>query len=380
MEIIRKLLGLVNRTEEVNSLNGTITITPVYYLGHTYTAQPTPDELKRAGIILTTKNKKIIEKSLLPSMSINFGENYILLKNEEEDCCCSFDITRIVFSCVDAKNQKMLALFYHNDSPYIATSITVRGLECHMFLCKTRETARNAATKIGSLLEKKYNTQRPSNSAARQKHNIQTICENQLYYNSQPQESCPQQKLPSEQEQQKVLQPSERRINVKNNRIRYSKALDEDIEYDDIYKFFRKNVLNISHSNSFLSTQSDSLSTFLTTTGYDSGRASTAPSIDMKNEDLISVRIDVSIPDLNDGLRPRSEEIIKNRNSDISLNSFPRPLLNPDQDRKVTEQIGHISTIENNFAANSLSDFHSSECNLDTHELDRLLEMSETDI
>ena len=85
MEIIRKLLGLVNRTEEVNSLNGTIT--PVHYLGHTYTAQPTPDELKRAGIILTTKNKKIIEKSLLPSMSINFGENYILLKNEEEDCC-----------------------------------------------------------------------------------------------------------------------------------------------------------------------------------------------------------------------------------------------------------------------------------------------------
>jgi len=280
MDILRRFLSFVNRAD--NDENNTV---PVYYLGHTYTAEATSDELKRAAYILTSKNKNKAEKSSSSVSSINFEENDIILRDGKRNICCEFDTGRIVVSCVDAKNQRLLAIFYHNDSPCIAGPMTTRGLECHLFLCKTKDIAKQAANHIGELLNKKYSlNKRPDNALAVQNKDSENSKESQ-----EPQ--------------------LRKRINVENNQIRYSKIIytDQDLDYENINNFFRKKVLNVSLDKSFYSTPSDSLMTFITTTGYDSGRGSASPSIDIRTDDIGLARI---------------EDHINRNQNDIQINSI----------------------------------------------------------
>lgn len=246
MDLIRKFFSFVNRTgESLTAANGPSSI-PGYYLGHTYTAQPTPEELRRAAYILTIKSKKDLEKNTIPMLSLCFEDSVVVLRDGKNHNCCHYDIRKIVVSCVDAKNQRLLAIFYHNDSPFIASPTMSRGLECHLFLCRTKDIAKFAANKIGELLAKQYD------------------------------------------------KPSPRKpVNFNTTDIRLSKAIgqNDDFDYENISKFFRQKVFNDRHDipdRSMLSTPCASLSTCATTTGCDSGRASTSASIDIKCFDLTS--------------------------------------------------------------------------------------------
>ena len=238
MDILRRIFSFRHRSGDSLTSNNLQSI-PGYYLGHTYAAQPNSDELQRAAHILVARNKKDMEKNNLPILSACFETTSVILRNGK-NLCCEFEIRRIVVSCVDAKNQKLLAIFYHNDSPFIASPMTSRGLECHLFLCHSKEVAKLAANKVGELLAKEYSTTgRPTSK-------------------------------------------------VSNGQNRLSKQVDE-FDYENISKFFHQKVLHNSsdyQNRSMFSTPSSSISTFVATTGYDSGRASSAPSVDIKSDDF----------------------------------------------------------------------------------------------
>uniref|UniRef100_A0A7M5VGE7 PID domain-containing protein n=1 Tax=Clytia hemisphaerica TaxID=252671 RepID=A0A7M5VGE7_9CNID len=214
-----------------------------YYLGQTFAADPNSDELRRAAHILLSKTKKDLEKNLIPIVYICFENTAVLLRDGKNHKCREYDVRRIVMSCIDAKNQKLVAIFYHNESPYIGNPKS-NMLECHLCLCKNKESAKTAANQIGLLLSREY-------------------------------------KIPSRHPIKKMQDGS----------VRLSKANYDDFDYENVSKFFQQKVFGLpvkEGSASSLSTPCSSVSTFATTTGCDSGCASTIASVDLRTDDSIN--------------------------------------------------------------------------------------------
>ena len=260
MAFFRKFFSFINKTpgcenEDVEG-NSEMTIA-TYYLGHTFTAQPNSDELKRAAHILTAKSKKDLEKNQIPILYICSENASVLLRDGQNHKCREFEVRKIVMSCIDAKNQKLVAIFYHNDSPFIRDSQrdSTNLLECHLCLCKNKESAKTAANKIGELLSREY-------------------------------------KIPS---REPVVKKK-----IEDGSVRLSKANYEDFDYENVSKFFQQNVFGLppkNYSVSSMSTPYSSLSTFATTNGCDSGCASTVASVDIRTDDSI---IGIRGPTLNE--------------------------------------------------------------------------------
>ena len=232
MEILRKFFSFMQRFEEFSPCD-----IPAVFLGHTYALQPTLDEFKRTASILMEKNKKDLEKGVLPPLIICFSDKAVIVKDAKQRPCIEYEIRKIVVSCVDAKNKRLLAIFYHKDTTCFGANVAGKELECHLFLCRSKDKAKLAAYNIGELLAKEY--------------------------------ELPERRLTATLE--------EKNISVSN-------AVNNEFDYENVAKFFRRNFVNPNDCDiSIVTTPCDSLSTFVTTTGYDSGRASTITSRDYKN-------------------------------------------------------------------------------------------------
>ena len=248
MAFFRRFFSFINNNAKSNiesEVTGDVTIA-TYYLGQTYAAKPNSDELKRASHILMTKAKKDLEKNLIPTVYLCFESTTIFLRDALNHSCCEYDVRKIVMSCIDSRNQKLVAIFYDNASPYIGNAKSKSNmLECHLCLCKNKEAAKSAANQIGEMLSREY-------------------------------------KLPSRQPYKKMEDSS----------VRLSKANYDDFDYENVNKFFQQKVFGLKESSvSSLSTPCGSVSTFATTTGCDSGCASTIASIDIRGaaDDMSSV-------------------------------------------------------------------------------------------
>ena len=154
--MIKRILGLTNCHGEKRLGDG---MQPcfagysIYYYGYIFGKQPSSAEVQRA-ISSLMSNERI-------SYVCTFNEDSIVGVSElESDQCLTLEMHRIVFTCVDAKNQKIVAIFYHNpDNP--AQDITsLCGLECHLFMCKTKEQARKYAERIRDELLAAYRKRR----------------------------------------------------------------------------------------------------------------------------------------------------------------------------------------------------------------------------
>ena len=248
MAFFRRFFSFINnngKSNNENEVTGDVTIA-TYYLGQTFAAKPNSDELKRASYLLMAKAKKDLEKNLIPTVYLCFESTTIFLRDARNHNCREYDVRKIVMSCIDARNQKLVAIFYDNASPYIGNGKSKSNmLECHLCLCKSKEIAKSAANKIGEMLSREY-------------------------------------KLPSRQPTKKMEDSS----------VRLSKANYDDFDYENVSKFFQQKVFGLKENSvSSLSTPCGSVSTFATTTGCDSGCASTIASVDFRgvSDDMSSV-------------------------------------------------------------------------------------------
>ena len=246
MAFFRRFFSFINnngKSSNENEVTGNVTIA-TYYLGQTVAAKPNSDELKRASYLLMAKAKKDLEKNLIPTVYLCFESTTIFLRDARNHNCREYDVRKIVMSCIDARNQKLVAIFYDNASPFIGNTKSSM-LECHLCLCKNKEIAKSAANKIGEMLSREY-------------------------------------KLPSRQPTKKM----------EDNSVRLSKANYDDFDYENVSKFFQQKVFGMKENNvSGLSTPCGSVSTFATTNGCDSGCASTIASVDFRGvaDDMSSV-------------------------------------------------------------------------------------------
>ena len=229
MDLLRSFISLFNRPGDTVLGANTVDLSiPVCYYGHTYVAQPNSDELRRAAFILESRNKTAGKN--FAYLLACYDEYTIVLRDNSRCAVRKFEIRKIVVSCVDAKHQRLLAMFYDNDS-----SESSMGMECHLFLCRTKMVAKMAANKIGEKL-------------------------NKLQFKSS-------EKLPPKIKLDQVNIMT--RPNV------------SDFDYENISRFFREEVFNLSVQDP----SSESSSTYLTA-GCDSGRASTVASVDTKSEEV----------------------------------------------------------------------------------------------
>ena len=240
MAFIRRIFSFINNNNanKENEITGDVTIA-TYYLGKTFAAKPNSDELRRAAHILMSRAKKDLEKNLIPIVYLCFESTTVFLRDARNHNCCEYDVRKIMMSCIDARNQKLVAIFYHNESPYIGPSKN-KMIECHLCLCKNKESARSAANQIGEMLSREY-------------------------------------KLPSRQPAKKM----------DDNSVRLSKANYDDFDYENVSKFFQQKVFGlkgggVGENGSGVSTPCGSVSTFATTNGCDSGCASTIASLDIR--------------------------------------------------------------------------------------------------
>nr|XP_047135016.1 serine-rich adhesin for platelets-like [Hydra vulgaris] len=230
MEVLRKFFSLMQRIEELSP------DIPVVFLGHTYALQPTFDEFQRAASILMERNKADLETGALPQLNICFCNKLVVIKDAMQRPCMEYEVRKIVVSCVNAKNKRLLGIFYHKDTTCFGVNVAGKGLECHLFLCRSKEKAKLAAYNIGKLLAKEYDLAEPCLTE-----------------------------------------------NLEEKNISISNVVKNELDYENVAKFFRKNFNPNSCDVSILTTPCDSLSTFMTTTGYDSGRASTIASREYNN-------------------------------------------------------------------------------------------------
>ena len=270
-----------------------------YYLGQTFAANPNSDELRRAAHILLSKTKKDLEKNLIPIVYICFENTAVLLRDGKNHKCREYDVRKIVMSCIDAKNQKLVAIFYHNESPYIGNPKS-NMLECHLCLCKNKESAKTAANQIGLLLSREY-------------------------------------KIPSRHPIKKMQDGS----------VRLSKANYDDFDYENVSKFFQQKVFGLpvkEGSTSSLSTPCSSVSTFATTTGWDSGCASTIASVDLRTDDSIN---GIREPTINEHEEFHSsfEDSISNQ---VEIGSTSSRNLHEDIEEGSNHENCHLSTTTDN--------------------------------
>ena len=148
MDMLKRLLGFTNCHNEKRMEGGLQPCVSgyfLYYYGYTFGSQPVSAEIQRSLACLTLKERQ--------PFVFTFSDE-TMIGVSEWDCkdCVSFAMHRIVLSCVYAKNQKIVAVFYHNPDNPERDLNTLCALECHIFMCKTREQARKFAERISDEL------------------------------------------------------------------------------------------------------------------------------------------------------------------------------------------------------------------------------------
>jgi len=149
MDMLKRLLGFTNCHNEKQRIEGDLQPCVsgyfLYYCGYVFGNQPVSAEIQRAITCLMQKERR-------PFIFTFSDDNMIGMCEEDSTECLSFAMHRIVLSCVYAKNQKIVAVFYHNPDNPERDLNALCALECHIFLCKTREQARKFAERISDEL------------------------------------------------------------------------------------------------------------------------------------------------------------------------------------------------------------------------------------
>lgn len=148
MDVLKRLLGLTNCHGEKRIDEGVHPCLSgyfLYYYGYILASQPDSAEIQRAMTCLLDKEKS--------SYIFTFSEDQMIgISENDPSQAVSFAVHRIVLSCVYARNQKIVAVFYHNPDSLVRDVNTLCALECHIFMCKTRDLARKFAERISDEL------------------------------------------------------------------------------------------------------------------------------------------------------------------------------------------------------------------------------------
>lgn len=162
MDVVKRLLGLTNCHGEQlldgRNLQACLNSFHLQYLGYIFSNQPDSSEVQRAYTCLVSRPRKAFVFTFADDTMIGIDasdvSNFVQLK-----------MHRVVFSCVDAKNQKIVAVFYHNSSNP-NRDLHGPGLECHLIMGKSKEQARKFAERIADELIYTYRRRRKLNMVA----------------------------------------------------------------------------------------------------------------------------------------------------------------------------------------------------------------------
>ena len=146
MDMLKRLLGLTNCHSEKRiegGLQPCVSGYFLYYYGYIFGSQPISEEIQRAIACLVERR---------PFTFTFSDETMIGVCEGDSTECVTFAMHRVVLSCVYAKNQKIVAVFYHNPDNPNRDLNALCTLECHIFMCKTREQARKFAERMSDEL------------------------------------------------------------------------------------------------------------------------------------------------------------------------------------------------------------------------------------
>ena len=184
MDVIKRILGLTNCHDHkpIGYMPHIPTNGNIIYLGHNEATQPDPGELQRAMHCLYTRNRPRTSSAVSRPLTFSFDEEAMTGVEEDDPTnILEFTMHKIVLSCVDAKNQRILALFYHN--PESRQEVYKNGLECHLFLCKSKEVARRFAERISEALTISYRIRRRQNGVVLEQAPAKTLSKYVSYEN-----------------------------------------------------------------------------------------------------------------------------------------------------------------------------------------------------
>ena len=182
MDMLKRLLGLTNchgekRLEE--GLQPCISGHSLYYYGYIFGNQPDTSEIQRAMACLLVKER-------IPFLFTFSEDTMIGVSEGDASQCVSMAMHRIVLSCVYAKNQKIVAVFYHNPDNPERDLNTLCALECHIFMCRTREQAKRFAERISDELLFTIRKRRKMMQAAKEPVPTRAFCRYVSYENLKP--------------------------------------------------------------------------------------------------------------------------------------------------------------------------------------------------
>ena len=179
MDVVKRLLGLTNCHGEKRMNDGQepcLTGYNVYYFGYVFAKQPDSIELQQAIAHL-------IGKQRTPFVFTFDEDSMIGLAEDNTADVVKLEMHRVVLSCVDARNQKVVAIFYHNpDNPKRDLTLLC-ALECHVLMCKTREQAKKFAERMSDELIYTYRKRRRMNMVSEERPETRAFAKYVSYEN-----------------------------------------------------------------------------------------------------------------------------------------------------------------------------------------------------
>eukprot|EP00794_Sanderia_malayensis_P003567 gene3567-4071_t len=193
MDVVKRFLGLTNchgekllldssgNNNNNNRTNLQAFLTGRYhlqYLGYIFCDQPDSSEIQRACNCLVNRQRK-------PFVFTFSDDSMIGISEEDVSNVVQLVMHRVVFSCVDAKHQKIVVVFYHNPENPDRT-LGSSGLECHLMLAKSREHARKFAERMADELIFTYQRRKKCNMIKEENLPSHTLANYVTYENIRP--------------------------------------------------------------------------------------------------------------------------------------------------------------------------------------------------
>ena len=183
MDVVKRLLGLSNCHGE-KLIDGRSLQEPcfsqhqLYYLGYVFSDQPDSSEIQRAVRCLSMRQRKAFLISF-------YDDTMIGVQEDDVSKVIELMMHRVVFSCVESTNQKIVAVFYHNPSNP-RRDMSRSGLECHLFQSRSKDHARKFAERISDELIFTYRRRRKLNMVEIEKESTRAFSKYVNYENWKP--------------------------------------------------------------------------------------------------------------------------------------------------------------------------------------------------